>query len=168
MSAKPTPPGGTDVRALIREQMANAESFTTQQIVDRVLTLLSPDGRAQALRIALPSLVRDVAHGTRPHRDSNRPASTPVSAKVAARRSWWEQQIEAIYSAGVVMKRLGDFTADELAGLTATAHEMAASNAAAAARFEKLLAAMGEQGAERVRDLDGEILQDILESGEAA
>lgn len=163
MKGQSAAPRTTDVRALIREQIDNADEFTVAAISDRILKVLTIEQRKEALAHALPLLVRDVAMSTRPGRRNAAASRRPQSAKVSARREWWRQQIESVYSTGAVMKRLGDFTADELEALTGTAREMAASNAAAAERFEKLHAAMGETGATKVRDLDEAILRDVFD-----
>lgn len=91
------------------------------------------------------------------------PTRPTRSRKVAAIREAWRARLDERYATAEGYKRVGDMTLTDLTGLARVNREMAAANAAKAAAWEKLAAALAEHGAATVGDLADDTLRSYFD-----
>ena len=150
-----------DIRELIREHIATAESVHVRELSEGIAESVPSEELRDALRECLPHLVREVLNGTRP--PVVVPAPAPAySAKIARRREMaeaWRRQLDAFYSVGDgEQKRLGEFSHAELVALADELHRQAMSNLAREKRLRALADEMQAAGCDRLADLPESVL----------
>ena len=148
-----------DLRELIREHIATAESVHVRDLSEGIAESVPSGELRDALRECLPHLVREVLNSTRP------PVVVPAptySAKIARRREMaeaWRRQLDAFYSVGDgEQKRLGEFSHAELVALADELHHQAMSNLAREKRLRALADEMQATGCDRLADLPESVL----------
>ena len=150
-----------DLRELIREHIATAESVHVRELSEGIAESIPSGELRDALRECLPHLVREVLNGTRP--PVVVPAPAPAySAKIARRREMaeaWRRQLDAFYSVGDgEQKRLGEFSHAELVALADELQRQAMSNLAREKRLRALADEMQAAGCDRLADLPESVL----------
>lgn len=152
------------IRDRIKRELDRGNTLNVREVADAVMVALPTDDHEAALRVALPSLVRDVIVTTRttsPSASSNRTASvTPSSRswKVEAVRESWRKELRAIYSTPTGNKRLGDFSYSDLTNLAETCRDLAKANAGRADKYESLAEAMRSAGVASLSELPASVL----------
>lgn len=131
-----------EVRARIdEEQIEDFFTLTLQTYVRKNMT---------TTRTGVP----DELIGRRPHLEVARPAQNISRGKAALYRDWWTSFVNERVQVEGTWKLMGECTVPEVEALASTRREVAARNAAHAARFEALAARMRDAGATTVSDLD--------------
>lgn len=139
-------------------------------LADKVFTRITEGQYADALRTVLRSYVRRVMTEDRGFRPSVPTVTAPdkqpyrKSGYVAAMQESGlrARLMERTHGANGWLLLLRDCTVDDLLAAAAERRELAASNGAAATRYEALAAALTESGKTVLGDLADDVLEEIL------
>lgn len=152
-----------DLRALVRDVLRASEQPNPDWLVEAVLARVPEGEMAEALRQALPSIIREAAARERSANpiapSSSMPTKAPGSWKVQAIREEWQRALRnRIHVGPGDYKFLGDCTYDDLLFAAAERTAIADKNAAIARSYNALAALLTEHDAKTVRDLPAEVL----------
>lgn len=136
-------------------------------LADTVLGRIEPGDYRAALKTLLRSYVRTTLNadrsvpvpapsGTVP---SQRASGYVTAIRDGARTAWLMSRVHGAHG----WKLLRDCDSEDLAAAAQERRDLAASNAATAARYEKLAALLAEHDAATVAELPDDVLQDILD-----
>lgn len=158
----------TTIRGLIRQELETSKDLQPRDVARRIIDGLTPKQLDEALEEALPALVSDVILSTRRVRVTGTQARPkPTSWKRDGIRTLWERELRAVYSAADgTMKRLADFTYDDMCGLADECRSQAAAKAAAADKWDLLGKAMLAIDAPTLSAVPADTLATILGGGE--
>lgn len=154
-----------NLRSIVHEAIASAESVEYADIANSVLARLDPADYREALAAALPTFCRSVVVSQRtdgPVRPPKAAQKLPGSWKVQAIREGWQRRLSEVYATDEGNKRLGDFTHDDLIYQASICERQAKSKLSKAKGWKGLAALMDDHGVERVRDLPAEVLMTTL------
>lgn len=174
------PAGQFNIRALIREVSASADDLNTSKIAAEVDRRIAPEGRDEALRQALPYVVRACLQNAR-NRTAIRPESgasdenvrllnrPPRSWKVAGLRAhgeYWRKALAERYATEGANegKRLADLTRDDLLYNIRIREDAARRSAAKALQLRGLLDLVTRYDVAHVGDLPESVLAQTLVS----
>lgn len=175
----PTPRPPFNLRALVREVVANSTMNDPGDLAAEVARRIQPDDMETALQQSLRVFVRQILSEQRPHIIA--PPTSPVvssrfgsvapatnrSAKVAAIRDGWQRHLRARYHVGDgEWAQLGDCGREQLDFISTFLDEQAAQKQAKARSIRRLAEAVTEHDVNRVRDLPADLL--MVAFGEAA
>lgn len=153
-----------NLRALVRDVMDNSTLKTPDEIATEVAKRIPKACVAAALQQSLRTFARQVISEERPH--GRHGVSAPVSSrssKVAGIRDGWQRKLRARYHVGEgAYEFLGECTAENLIFIASDLDEQAARKQTRARGFRRLAEALGEHGADRVKDLPAELLMNSL------
>lgn len=168
-----------DLARLIIEHRDLINSVDPAEVADSLYNALSSDEKRQALAIVLPGYVRlvlndppdrltivapsptlgpSVDSAPQTSKSENR-LPTPGPSKKLANGILWRRT----FAPSIGSRRLGDLTRSDVKAVIAYKSKKSAEVACQAARYEKLLALMEEQGATRVENLPVTAVQYILD-----
>ena len=173
-----------NIRRVIRDTAADLDGIDFAVIADAVVDRVPPHLMREALRQALPLLVRDVMADYRPRSitrstrapqpqtgprrvlGSGAPSPSPTlsgSRKGSEIRDAWQRVLEAPYSiAPGRQKRLGDCGYDDLQYVAEQLDVLAERNRRRAAGFRELAALLTDHDRSIVRDLPADVLIQAL------
>lgn len=152
-----------DLRALVRQMLRTSEQPNPDWLVEAVLARVTEADREEALRQALPSIIREAAARERMANPITPSAAMPTKArgswKVQAIREEWQRALRnRIHVGPGDYKFLGDCTYDDLLFAASERMAIADKNAAIARSYNALAALLTEHDAKTVRDLPAEVL----------
>lgn len=170
------------VRGVIREVSVDMDINDPAAIIEAVVDRIPPHLLREALRQALPPLIRDVLTEHRPRGPLARPlpsrsgggaqrrlvgggAPSPHlsgSRKGSEIRDAWQKVLEAPYSTASGHKRLGDCGYDDLQYMAKQLDVLAERNARRARGFREMAALLTDHSAPTVRNLPAEVLVQAL------
>lgn len=153
---------GNEVRAMIRQIVQASSDPDPARVAEEVLAAMPESLRADALRVALPVLVRQMVSSARSmsHRQWFEYKKRPN------REAAWRRQVLrtrlALSTDERHWKFLGECSRDDVLAASAIRRDQAASNIAKAERLERLAEKMRVHRSKVVEDLDALLLAECL------
>jgi hypothetical protein len=156
--------------------LADSDSEDRGQIIKEIEHRVAREDLADALREALPAFVHQVAPRWTvpvPGEQGAGQRNSARSSKVGAIREAWRKHLEGRYTVeDGSLRRVGDFTCDDLLFVADGLEARARANFARAASMKALAGKLAAHEAEHVRDLPAEVLREFFgaadEGGETA